>query len=938
VTVIAPWPSDTRILQVGDLRLDLEHRRIEGGDEQELPQRIFDLLLLLIAEPNRLHTRAELFERLWSGLVVEDANLSQSVWLLRKALGESRKRWLRTVSKGGYIFEPPAPLQWFAELPALVQDEQAAAPQHPAPAPAPALIQAPSPAPQKQSLRLSPWRRWAVAVGACAALAIVIVIAVTTWQRRDTQSPPPPTQPVSVALMRVQDAGAPEQWPTWLLYEWLKWKLDSIPEVTLLSEADLAAGVGTPPQVVFLTSREAPDAAGKIAVMARFQHAGGEQRIEMEGTPEQIPGIVDALSQRVMQRLLPRRSDTWPKLDLDAAAAHQYAAAAQAFEHRDWTTVVATGTKVVQLAPRFGLMHLQLALAQSNMGQANSAVGEMDAARTLLQPAPQETRTLLEAQRLSMDPQHRQQATQAYAALTGRYPDKINYAIEYANLLERTGKPQQALVILQAQRSQPESIETRIEVLLGLAKTYQGLGDPDRMRESAMNAERLARSAGTGWERELAEALRVQGIANAQLNDRPAAIRLFEQTAAISERTGNKTSELHAQFFVQMLTAPGKTNYAKVEALLARANAEGDRRLEFNILLQLGWQDLQAGNYAQYRQRLVQAAAVAQASGDIEAQYHVAALRLNQQMLGMHMTDAQSLLQQLKTVPLEGDLAVEVALNEASLDIVSGKYDHGMETLERAAHSLPARQPGQAPSESQASIACLHVELVLPQGDLQAARKDVQECASAKSHDSPENVPVYRAAIALYSGDREEARNQLKQARERLESSGGNPDFWLNIEVARLLTRTGDIVESDKILTSMRTKLQPTGYDLLIALAETGLAENCAARADWACMRTHVAAARQGLPSEVWYVSSRLDLLDGAAALAAGKRESADATGQHLLAEARRRGDVVIQLQAYALLSSRSPDDHDSTEREVLSARTGMRGVTLEWLRLNALR
>jgi DNA-binding winged helix-turn-helix (wHTH) protein len=930
VTVIAPWPSDTRILQIDDLRLDLVHRRIEGADQQELPQRIFDLLLLLMAEPNRLHTRAELFERLWSGLVVEDANLSQSVWLLRKALGESRKHWIRTVSKGGYIFQPPAPLQWFAELPAQAQeDEQAAAPQQ-------ALVQAPSLAPQKRRLRLASWWRWAVAAAVCAVLAIVI--AVTTWQRRDAQSPPPPTQPVSVALMRVQDAGAPEQWPTWLLYEWLKWKLDSLPEVTLLSEADLAAGVGTPPQVVFLTSREAPDAAGKIAVMARFQHAGGEQRIEMEGTPEQIPGIVDALSQRVMQRLLPRRSDTWPKLDLDAAAARQYAEAAQAFEHRDWTTAAAIATKVVQLAPRFGLMHLQLALAQSNMGQANSALGEMDAARTLLQPAPQETRALLEAQRLSMDPQHHQQATQAYAALTGRYPDKINYAIEYANLLERTGKPQQALVILQAQRSQPESIETRIEVLLGLAKTYQGLGDPDRMRESATNAEHLARSAGTGWERELAQALRMQGFANAQLNDGPAAVRLFEQTAAISERIGNKTDALHAQFLVQIFTAPGKTNYAKVEALLARANAEGDRRLEFNILLQLGWQDLQAGNFPQYRQRLKQAAAVAQASGDIEAQYHVASLLLNQQMLGMRMTDAQSLLQQLKTVPLEGDDAVVVALNEASLDIVRGKYGHGMETLERAARSLPARQPGQAPSESQASIACLHVELVLPQGDLQAARTDVQECASSKSHDSPESVPVYRAAIALYSGDREEARNQLKQARERLESSGGNPSFLLNIEVARLLTRTGDIVESDKILTSMRTKLQPTGYDLLIALAETGLAENCAARADWACMRTHAAAARQGLPSEVWYVSSRLDLLDGAAALAAGKRESADATGQHLLAEARRRGDAVIQLQAYGLLSSGSPDDHSSVEREMLVARTGMRGVTLDWLRLNAVR
>ena len=34
---------------------------------------------------------------MWGDLVVEDANLSQSVWMLRKALGPERKDWIRTV-------------------------------------------------------------------------------------------------------------------------------------------------------------------------------------------------------------------------------------------------------------------------------------------------------------------------------------------------------------------------------------------------------------------------------------------------------------------------------------------------------------------------------------------------------------------------------------------------------------------------------------------------------------------------------------------------------------------------------------------------------------------------------------------------------------------------------------------------------------------------
>jgi cellulose synthase operon protein C len=931
VTAIGPWPSDTRILQIEDLRLDLERRRIEGADGQELPQRVFDLLLLLMAEPNRLHTRAELFERLWPGLVVEDANLSQSVWLLRKALGESRKHWIRTISKRGYLFEPPGPLQWFAEPPAQARNEQVAtAPQPSSPAPPQAQIS--SPAPPTWRLRLPSWWRWAAA---CAVLAIVIAITVITLQRRDPQSPPTQTQAAAVALIRVQDAGTSEHWPAWLLYEWLKWKLGSLPEVTLLSEADLAAGVGTPPQVVFLTSNPAPEAPGKIVVMARFQHAGAEQRFEMQGTPEQMPAMVDALSQRVMQRLLPRRNDTWPKLDLSADAARQYADAAQAFERRDWMATTATGRNVVQLAPRFGLMHLQLALALSRLAQANAAIEEMNIARDLLQPIPSETRALLEAQRLGVDPQRRRQAADAYAALAGRNPDNIHYAIEQANLLARS-KPQQALTILQANRRKPQSVETRIALLLALAQTYQELGDPVRMRVNAKAAEGLARNAGSGWNRELAQALELLGFASLHQGDFPAAIPLFEQAATTWKQVGNRTGELHAQSLAQMFATPGKAKDAKLAALLADANANGDRGLEVNILLQFAWDARQAGNLPEHRRRLEQAASVANAAGDLQAQQRVATLLLNEQILAMRLDDAQRVLQRLQDV--EGDYGVFIGLNEVTLDILRGRYDLGMDALERTARKLPPKQPGQAPSESQASLACMQVELALPQGDLQGARKDARECASAKEPDNQADLLLYRAAIALYSGDRDEARAQLQRVRERPESLGYEPHFGRTIEAARLLARAGDIAGSDEMLAPLLTKLPPTGYRLLVALAETGRAENCAARADWTCMRTHVAAARQGLPNDVWYVSSRLDLLDGVAALATGERERAAEIGQQLVAEAKRHGDVAIQLQAYDLALQSGTEGHRAAERDTLVARTGMRGVNLDWLQLNTLR
>ena len=105
----APGPA---ILVVGDVRIDLRYRRVMRPDGQhELPQRMFDLLQVFLAEPGVLQTRDALFERVWPGVVVEDSNLSQSVWMLRKALGEPRKHWIRTVSKRGYVFEPPGPVR-----------------------------------------------------------------------------------------------------------------------------------------------------------------------------------------------------------------------------------------------------------------------------------------------------------------------------------------------------------------------------------------------------------------------------------------------------------------------------------------------------------------------------------------------------------------------------------------------------------------------------------------------------------------------------------------------------------------------------------------------------------------------------------------------------------------------------------------------------------
>jgi DNA-binding winged helix-turn-helix (wHTH) protein len=69
---------------------------------EPLVARVFDVL---IAEPGRVVSRDELFERVWSDRVVIDAALTRCVAVIRAALNDKvPHRYLETLPKRGYRF------------------------------------------------------------------------------------------------------------------------------------------------------------------------------------------------------------------------------------------------------------------------------------------------------------------------------------------------------------------------------------------------------------------------------------------------------------------------------------------------------------------------------------------------------------------------------------------------------------------------------------------------------------------------------------------------------------------------------------------------------------------------------------------------------------------------------------------------------------------
>ena len=74
---------------------------LEGDRSLRLGARAFDTLLVLVEERERLVSKAELLERVWPHLVVEENNLQVQISTLRKLLGQEA---IATVPALGYRF------------------------------------------------------------------------------------------------------------------------------------------------------------------------------------------------------------------------------------------------------------------------------------------------------------------------------------------------------------------------------------------------------------------------------------------------------------------------------------------------------------------------------------------------------------------------------------------------------------------------------------------------------------------------------------------------------------------------------------------------------------------------------------------------------------------------------------------------------------------
>ncbi|MEP6704004.1 MAG: tetratricopeptide repeat protein [Acidobacteriota bacterium] len=93
--------------QFGDFELDGDERVLrKNGTPLSLPPKVLKLLFVLVENRGRIVEKDDLMLRLWPDTFVEEGNLTYSIKMLRRALGEkpSSPKYIQTVPRRGYRF------------------------------------------------------------------------------------------------------------------------------------------------------------------------------------------------------------------------------------------------------------------------------------------------------------------------------------------------------------------------------------------------------------------------------------------------------------------------------------------------------------------------------------------------------------------------------------------------------------------------------------------------------------------------------------------------------------------------------------------------------------------------------------------------------------------------------------------------------------------
>ncbi|MES1244517.1 MAG: tetratricopeptide repeat protein [Acidobacteriota bacterium] len=575
MTADAPSTSERRSLRFNGFQVDPVRRRLlRDGAPVAITPKALSILLVLLEKRGEVVEKDELINRIWPDTFVTEANVTQNVSALRKALGEKANdhRYVVTVPGRGYSFvaevaevaevvevaEPPEPPE---------PPEAAEAPPPPPPVPesppAPSVPSAPEPAAPK-----SRWRRRLAAVLLVSAL-LAAAVALPLWLLRNRKPEPeavPKAQRTSIAVLGFKDLSG-EPGSAWLA-----------PALAEMLTTELAAGgrVRVVPGETVARARNALGAAALDAETLARLHAilasdllvtgsyvvlpgrsDGQIRLDVQvlrmpdgemaaslaevGTEPELFDLIGHTGSELreslgLQELSPQQEREARALQpSNPEAARLYAQGLEKLRANSHLGAVELLRQAAEADPRSASIHAALAQAWTGLGYDARAVEEARQAVELSGGLPRPERLAIQARSYEAGKQW-SRASEIYRTLWTFYPDDLEYGLQLATALYTSGRGPEALATFAELRRLPApgGLDPRID--LAEARALFRLSDLSGAVRAASAAVQKGRASG-----ELlmeGQALVVAGQALTVEGRMAEAIRDFEQARTLFEAEG----------------------------------------------------------------------------------------------------------------------------------------------------------------------------------------------------------------------------------------------------------------------------------------------------------------------------------------------------------------------------------------------------------------
>jgi DNA-binding winged helix-turn-helix (wHTH) protein/tetratricopeptide (TPR) repeat protein/TolB-like protein len=581
--------TEKTLYEFGGYRVDPVRRRLMRGSEQvPLTPKAFSILLILLEKRGDVVEKEELIQAVWPDTYVTEANLTQNVSSLRKALGERANdhRFVVTVPGRGYSFVAEVvevPRESTGEFLIASLLPPAPPPVEPASLPEPAAHPEPA-APQPAKPFLAPrGRRRFLFAGLLLGLLLAATPAGLYLLYRQRQEAPPAGRRAAAAAVNVRPTLAvlgfrnlsgnhDQDWLATALAEMLTTELSAGSRVRMVSGEDVTRvrqslslasvedlsddnleqihrNLGADFVVVGSYLSLGTRADGKIRIDLRVLKAPeGDTAASLAevGTENGLFELVPLLGRKMRRELgwadpSPEQAKAVQALQPgNPEAARLYAEGLAKLRVYDAQGARDLLKQAAQADPGSAVIHSALSRAWTGLGYDAQGLEEARQAVHLAGSLPDEQRLAIEA-RFHEASRDWGRATEIYRSLATFFPDDLEYRLQLASCLSIAGRNGEAFDTVASMRSQlPPPLRDDPRIDLVAAQIARRLADPEgELRAgtaAAGKGRRLAQSQIIG------EALLLQGDALYTMGRFAESIDRFQEARGLFAAAGNQAA------------------------------------------------------------------------------------------------------------------------------------------------------------------------------------------------------------------------------------------------------------------------------------------------------------------------------------------------------------------------------------------------------------